>query len=34
MKQKNTPIYISNPSSQADKIFKMTALYDVMPKIN
>ncbi len=34
MKQKNTPIYISNPSAQADKIFKMTALYDVMPKIN
>ncbi len=34
MKQKNIPIYISNPSNQADKIFKMTALYDVMPKIS
>ncbi|MBQ7977111.1 MAG: STAS domain-containing protein [Clostridia bacterium] len=34
MKQKNIPIFISNPSVQADKIFRMTALYDVMPKIN
>lgn len=34
LKQRNTPVFISNPSVQADKIFKMTALYDVMPKIN
>lgn len=34
MKERQIPIYISNPSTQADKIFKMTALYDVMPKIN
>ena len=34
LKERNLPIFISNPSAQADKIFKMTALYDVMPKIN
>ena len=34
MKQRNVPVYISNPSKQADKIFRMSALYDVMPKIN
>lgn len=34
MKQRGIPIYITNPSTHADKIFKMTALYDVMPKIN
>ena len=34
MKQAGKPIFISNPSAQADKILKMTALYDVMPKIN
>ena len=34
MQQRNIPVYISNPSKQADKIFRMSALYDVMPKIN
>ncbi|MBQ7603205.1 MAG: anti-sigma factor antagonist [Clostridia bacterium] len=34
MKQRGIPIYISNPSKQADKIFRMSALYDIMPKIN
>ena len=34
MQQKGIPIYISNPSKQADKIFRMSALYDIMPKIN
>jgi len=34
MKQRGIPIYITNPSTHADKIFRMTALYDVMPKIN
>lgn len=34
MKQKGVPIFISNPSKQADKIFRMSALYDVMPRIN
>ena len=33
MKDKNIPIYICNPSSHAEKIFKMTGLYDIMPKI-
>ena len=34
MQQKGVPIYISNPSKQADKIFRMSALYDIMPKLN
>ncbi len=34
MKEKNIPIFISNPSTHADKIFKMTAMYQIMPKIN
>ena len=33
MRERKIPIFIANPSAQADKIFKMTALYDVMPKI-
>ena len=33
MKDRNVPIYISNPSSQAERIFKMTGLYSIMPKI-
>jgi stage II sporulation protein AA (anti-sigma F factor antagonist) len=33
MKDKNVPIYISNPSSQAERIFKMTGLYSIMPKV-
>ena len=33
MKDKNIPIYICNPSSHAEKIFKMTGLYELMPKI-
>ena len=33
MKSRNIPIFISNPSNQAEKIFKMTGLYDIMPKI-
>ena len=34
MKDKNVPIYISNPSGQAERIFKMTGLYSIMPKIS
>ena len=34
MKDRNVPIYISNPSSQAERIFKMTGLYSLMPKIS
>ena len=33
MRVKNIPIYICNPSKQAEKIFKMTGLYELMPKI-
>lgn len=33
MKNRNIPIYICNPSRQAEKIFKMTGLYELMPKI-
>ncbi len=34
MKDKNIPIFICNPSTHAEKIFKMTGLYDIMPKIS
>lgn len=33
MKSRNIPIYICNPSRHAERIFKMTGLYDLMPKI-
>ncbi len=33
MKAKNIPIFIANPSSHAEKIFKMAGLFDIMPKI-
>ncbi len=33
MQARRIPIFIANPSAQADKIFKMTDLYDVMPKL-
>ncbi len=33
MKDRNIPIFICNPSNHAEKIFKMTGLYDIMPKI-
>ena len=33
MKTRNIPIFICNPSKHAEKIFKMTGLYDLMPKI-
>ena len=34
MKEKNIPIFISNPSNHIDKLFKMTAIYEIMPKLN
>ena len=34
MKEKQIPIFICNPSKHAEKIFNMTGLYSVMPKIN
>ena len=33
MKDKSIPIYICNPSLHAERIFKMTGLYEIMPKI-
>ena len=33
MRNKQIPIYICNPSKQAEKIFIMTGLYELMPKI-
>ena len=33
MKDKNIPIFICNPSHNVEKIFKMTGLYEIMPKI-
>ena len=33
MKSRNIPIFICNPSMHAEKIFKMTGLYEIMPKI-
>jgi len=34
LKSKNIPIFICNPSSHAERIFKMTGLYEIMPKIS
>ena len=34
MKDRNVPIYITNPSTQSERIFKMTGLYSIMPKIS
>ena len=34
MKEMNKPIFITNPSRIAEKIFKMSGLYDIMPKIS
>lgn len=33
MKEKDVPIFIANPSAHAEKIFRMTGLYEIMPKI-
>ena len=33
MKDRGIPIYIANPSVQAERIFQMTGLYKIMPKI-
>ena len=34
MKQKGIGIFIANPSYHAEKIFKLTGLYEIMPKIS
>lgn len=33
MKNRNIPIFICNPSNHIEKIFKMTGIYQIMPKI-
>ncbi len=33
LKQHKIPIFIYNPSSQVEKIFKMSGLYEIMPRI-
>lgn len=33
MKDRGIPIYIANPSVQAERIFQMTGLYKIMPKL-
>jgi len=34
LKGREIPIFIANPSSQADRIFRLTGLYEIMPKLN
>lgn len=33
MKDKRIPIFIANPSTHVEKIFRITGLYEIMPKI-
>lgn len=33
LKASHIPIYIYNPNNQIEKIFKMSGLYEIMPKI-
>jgi stage II sporulation protein AA (anti-sigma F factor antagonist) len=34
MQARGIPIYIANPSIQAERIFKMTGLHQIMPIVN
>jgi stage II sporulation protein AA (anti-sigma F factor antagonist) len=34
LKARNIPIFICNPSMHAERIFDMTGLYEIMPKIS
>lgn len=34
LKSYNKPIFITNPSIQAEKIFKLSGLYQIIPKIS
>ena len=34
LKDQNVPVFVANPSTQAERIFKMTGLYSIMPKIS
>lgn len=33
LRESNKPIFISNPSRNAERIFEMSGLYEIMPKI-
>ena len=33
LKNKSIPIFITNPNKQIDKIFNMSGLYNIMPKL-
>ena len=33
LREYNKPIFITNPSRNAERIFKMSGLYEIMPKI-
>lgn len=34
LRNKNVSTYISNPTSTVEKIFKMSGIYEIMPKIS
>lgn len=34
LKKRNKDIYISNPTKSIEKIFNMSGIYDIMPKIS
>ena len=34
LKNSSVPVYICNPSTHIEKIFKVTGLYEIMPKIS
>lgn len=34
LKSKDIPLYLVNPNKHIDKIFEMTGLYKIMPKLN
>lgn len=34
MKANNIPIFVCNPNKHIEKIFQMTGLYEIMPKIS
>jgi len=34
MKAKNIPIYLCNPNSSIERIFRISGLYEIMPKIS
>jgi stage II sporulation protein AA (anti-sigma F factor antagonist) len=33
LQSRRIPVFISNPAGHVDKLFRMTGIYDIMPKI-